>query len=207
MDNKDKNLSNEPLQPKKMDIFDHEKHLVIDDDHDGIIELDNKMPTWWTYMFILCVIFGYAYIAHYHYFGTGDLSVAEYEKDEAAAQVEIAAVRAKLYATITPETVQPVQEPARLENGKALFESKCAACHGKQGQGGVGANLTDNTWLYGCKMGDVFKLITEGSPDKKKGMVPWKSQLNPIQIQDIASYILTLAPAAGKAAEGAVCSK
>lgn len=207
MDNKDKNLSNAPLQPKKMDIFDHEKHLVIDDDHDGIIELDNKMPTWWTYMFILCVIFGYAYIAHYHYFGTGDLSVAEYEKDEAAAQVEIAAVRAKLYATITPETVQPVQEPARLENGKALFELKCSPCHGKQGQGGVGANLTDNTWLYGCKMGDVFKLITEGSPDKKKGMVPWKSQLNPIQIQDIASYILTLPPTAGKAAEGIVCSK
>jgi cytochrome c oxidase cbb3-type subunit 3 len=207
MDNKDKNLSNDPLQPKKMDIFDHEKHLVIDDDHDGIIELDNKMPTWWTYMFILCVIFGYGYMAHYHYFGTGDLSTAEYEKDEAAAQIQIAAVRSKLYATITPETVQPVQEPQRLENGKALFESKCAACHGKQGQGGVGANLTDNTWLYGCKMGDVFKLITEGSPDKKKGMVPWKSQLNPIQIQDITSYILTLAPAAGKAAEGTVCSK
>jgi cytochrome c oxidase cbb3-type subunit III len=201
--NPDNNLNSS----RKVDIFEDEKKLVLDDEHDGILELDNKMPTWWTYMFIICVIFGYVYIAHYHYFGTGKLSIAEYEADETVALAEIAIVRQKLYATITPETVTAVQEPQRLANGKKLFGEKCASCHGANGEGGVGANLSDNTWLYGCKIGDVYKLITEGSPNKTKGMVPWKSQLNPVQIQDIASYILTLPPATGKAAEGMACAK
>lgn len=208
--NNDKNQINpkhNPESPRKMDIFEDEKKLVLDDEHDGILELDNKMPTWWTYMFIICVIFGYVYMGHYHYFGTGALSVGEYEADETVALAEIAIVRQKLYASITPETVTAVTEPARLENGKKLFANNCASCHGANGEGGVGANLTDETWLFGCKVGEVYKLITEGSPNKSKGMVPWGAKLNPIQIQDIASYILTLPKATGKAAEGAVCSK
>lgn len=204
----DKNKNAGRANPeRKMDIFDEEKHLVLDEEHDGIVELDNKMPTWWTWMFVVCVIFGYVYMAHYHYFGTGQLSVAEYETEDAIGRKQAAEVRAKLYASITPESVTAITDPTRLANGEKLFKEKCVACHGAQGQGAVGPNLTDNTWLYGCKIGDVFKLITEGSPDKKKGMQAWGAQLNPVQIQDIASYILTLPPAAGKAAEGAVCSK
>lgn len=201
---KDKKQANEERQ---MDIFKGEEHLVLHDEHDGILELDNKMPTWWTWMFVVCVIFGYVYIAHYHIFGTGKLSIAEYEEDDIVAAKAVAEVRKKLYASITPETVQLINDPKRLENGKLLFEQKCATCHGKKGEGGVGANLTDDTWLYGCKIGDVFKLVTEGSPDKKKGMIAWKDQLNPIQIQDIASYILTMPAAEGKAKEGTVCAK
>ncbi len=192
-----------PQTEKSSDIFDNERHIVMEEDHDGIRELDNPMPTWWTWFFVICVIFGYAYIFHYHTFGTGKLSIAEYEADMAQANAEVAAVREKLYASITPETVTAVTDPAKIASGKELFDKKCASCHGKLGEGGVGPNLTDNQWLHGCGIKNVFVTITEGVP--AKGMISWKDQLNPIQIQEIASYILTLQPATGKAPEGEVC--
>jgi len=77
-----------------------------------------------------------------------------------------------------------------IDKGKSVFIDMCAACHGKAGQGGVGPNLTDDYWLHGGSIKDVFKSIKFGWPDK--GMKSWQADLSPVQIHEIASFIKTL---------------
>jgi cytochrome c oxidase cbb3-type subunit 3 len=90
-----------------------------------------------------------------------------------------------------------------LNEGKATFEKLCSACHRADAGGQVGPNLTDEYWIHGGGIHNVFKTITYGVPDK--GMLSWKSQLTPKQIQQVASYILSLKgsnPAGGKEPQG-----
>jgi cytochrome c oxidase cbb3-type subunit III len=169
---------------------DQEETILISGEHDGIQELDNALPPWWTYFFALCVIWGCGYIFYYHTLGMGDLQTAEYNKEIAAAQLKKNELLATKYAKINENTVVALTEPEDLNKGNAIFMKNCVSCHGKEGQGGVGPNLTDNTWIHGCDIKDVFKIITYGVP--QKGMISWSAQLNPIQIQEVASYILTL---------------
>jgi cytochrome c oxidase cbb3-type subunit 3 len=183
-----------------------EHEILIDEEHDGIQELDNRLPPWWTWFFVICVVFGYAYIFHYHTFGTGELSAAEFESEMKIADAQVAAVREKLYAGINETTVKALSDEKALANGKKVYLEKCSSCHGQAGEGGVGPNLTDQNWLHGCAIGDVFKTISDGVP--VKGMISWKAQLNPMQIQEVASFVLTFKgtnPANGKAPEGEVC--
>ena len=91
-----------------------------------------------------------------------------------------------------------------LENGKVTWDANCAACHKVDGGGLIGPNLTDEFWIHGGDIKDLFRTIKYGVPEK--GMISWKTQLNPTQMQEVASYILVkLAgtnPPDAKAAEG-----
>lgn len=185
-----------------------EEKILIEGAHDGIQELDNVLPPWWTYFFVGCVIFGVGYILYYHTFGMGALQTEEYEKEVAIAEAKREALLATKYAKINENTVEPLTDAAALASGEKLFQKKCASCHGKAGEGGVGPNLTDDAWLHGCDVKDIFKTITYGVP--RKGMISWKDQLNPLQIHELSSYILTLKgsnPANAKEAQGEVCAK
>ena len=82
-----------------------------------------------------------------------------------------------------------------LANGKAKFETLCVACHAATGGStqnplGVGPNLTDEYWIHGGGINNIFKTIKYGVP--AKGMISWEAQLSPVQIQEVASYIISL---------------
>ncbi|MCX7729434.1 MAG: cytochrome c, partial [Bacteroidia bacterium] len=81
-------------------------------------------------------------------------------------------------------------DPAEINQGKEIFITNCITCHGKEAQGGAGPNLTDEYWLHGGGIKNIFKVIKYGVP--AKGMIAWETQLSPKQIQQVASYILTL---------------
>jgi cytochrome c oxidase cbb3-type subunit 3 len=185
-----------------------EDKILLEGSHDGIQELDNPLPPWWTYFFAGCVLFGIGYILYYHTFGIGSLQTVEYEKEVAIAQAKKEELLATKYAKINENTVVALADATELSTGKELYLGKCASCHLKDGGGNVGPNLTDENWLHGCDMKSVFKTITYGVP--AKGMISWQTQLNPLQIQQIASYILTLkgtTPAKAKAPQGEICAK
>ncbi|MDP4151438.1 MAG: c-type cytochrome, partial [Bacteroidota bacterium] len=74
--------------------------------------------------------------------------------------------------------------------GEQFYLANCATCHGKNGEGGVGPNLTDAYWLHGGSINDVFKTIKYGWPEK--GMKSWKDDFSPSQIAQIASYVKSL---------------
>lgn len=86
------------------------------------------------------------------------------------------------YVAVTDET--------RLVNGEEAFQKNCMQCHGKFGEGGVGPNLTDNYWLHPSDMTGVVKSIKYGYPSK--GMIAWRGILQPEEIIDVASFVLTL---------------
>ncbi|WKN31588.1 cbb3-type cytochrome c oxidase N-terminal domain-containing protein [Porifericola rhodea] len=169
---------------------DREEEIMTDHAYDGIVELDNNLPPWWKAMFYLTIVFGLAYLLHFHVFDTGDLQNEEYEKQMAMAKAEVDAYLATSANNIDESNVTFVEDEGRIANGQTLFVQKCAPCHGQAGEGGVGPNLADSYWIHGGSVNDIFKTIKYGVP--AKGMIPWNSQLSPSEMQDISSFIITL---------------
>jgi len=183
-----------------------EAEIMLDHDYDGIKELDSKIPPWFSWLFILTILFGVYYMLNYHVFASGKVSQEEYEQEmKAAAEKKEALIKSG--ALVNEETVTKLTDPADLKAGKQIFETNCIACHAADGGGIVGPNLTDKYWIHGGGIKNVFKTIKNGVPDK--GMISWQSQLNAKQIQDVASYVLSLQgtkPANPKAPQGEVWS-
>lgn len=179
-----------------------EEEILLDHDYDGIRELDNNLPPWWKYGFYLTIVVAVIYLINFHVLGTGDLQTTEYQKEMAAAKLQIEEFM-KTSANNVDESTVKMLDGADLEAGKEVFMANCVACHGKLGEGGVGPNLTDAYWLHSGGIADVFKSIKYGWTDK--GMKSWKEDLSPLQIAQVTSYIKTLAgtnPPNAKAAQG-----
>lgn len=180
-----------------------EKDLLIAHDYDGIQELDNPIPAWFMYLFYGSIIFGIGYFLNYHVFKTAPLQYAEYRNEMAQAAIEKKAFLSKAANRVDENTVKLVHDPAVIASGAAIFKSTCAPCHGDHAQGNVGPNLTDDYWLHGGKINDLFKTIKYGV--LAKGMPTWEKQLSPKQISDVANYIKSLQgsnPAGAKEPQG-----
>ncbi|MEQ8473237.1 MAG: cbb3-type cytochrome c oxidase N-terminal domain-containing protein [Marinoscillum sp.] len=170
--------------------IEEEATVMTDHSYDGIRELDNRLPPWWLYGFYLTIIFGIVYILHYHVFDTGKLQEEEYVTEMAEAKEAVQAYLASMDNLIDESSVSFTEDELDLATGQEIFISKCAACHGQQGEGGVGPNLTDKYWLHGGDIQSIFKTIKYGVPSK--GMISWQSQLSPKEMQQVSSFIYTL---------------
>jgi cytochrome c oxidase cbb3-type subunit 3 len=181
-----------------------EKDILLDHDYDGIHELDNNLPPWWVAFFYITIVFAVVYIFRMHINNDMQTMAEEYTAEVTQAQEALNKFKSSNTNFIDETNVTLLTDAGSIETGKKLFNSSCAACHGNEGQGIVGPNLTDNYWLHGGDLKSVFKTIKYGVPDK--GMIAWKSQLKGPQMQKITSYILQelvgTTPANPKAAEG-----
>jgi len=187
----------------KTKSIDEEHELVMNHEYDGIKELDNDLPPWWTYLFYATIIFSVVYLAKYELFG-GDTQIDEYNKKMELARIQIEEYKKTAPDLLTADQVTVLTEPADIAAGQALFETNCVACHKADGGGSIGPNLTDEYWILGGSIKDIFNTIMEGGRDGK-GMIAWKQQIKPSDIQKISSYIITLQgtnPPDAKAPEG-----
>lgn len=167
-----------------------EADIDLGHSYDGIRELDNRLPPWWLYGFYITIVFGVIYLWRYHVSETAPLSGEEYAIAMKHAEEEKAAYLKKSANNVDENTVRLLSEPEALTSGKKLFDLNCAACHGLSGEGSVGPNLTDDYWLHGGSLSDVFKSVKYGWPEK--GMRSWKEDFSPSQISQITSYIKSL---------------
>ena len=184
--------------------IEEESSVKLDHDFDGIQELNNPLPPWWTAGFVITVIIAVFYIFYYSIQGK-DSQYTEYKREMAKAKAQVDAYK-KENNIVDANTVTLLTDKKALEEGKEIFLKNCAACHLADGGGMVGPNLTDNAWIYGCDIKDVFKVITNGT---SKGMPPWKA-LGADKVQKVASYVLSLQgtkPAKAKAPQGEPCNK
>ncbi len=182
-----------------------EGEIILDHNYDGIKELDNTLPPWWVYMFYLTIFFAVFYWTKYEILN-GDSTKVEYEKEVAQAKIDIAEWKKTAKDLVDASTVTLLTEVSDLEAGKEIYTTNCAVCHKADGGGGIGPNLTDDSWILGGGIKNSFTTISEGGRPGK-GMVSWKNDLKPIEIAQVASYILGFqgtTPAAPKAAEGDV---
>ena len=167
-----------------------EKDLVIEHAYDGIKELDNPVPAWFNGMFYASVVFAVVYLCVYHVFGWGMNQDQEYEHEMAIAEQARQEWLAQSSNNIDENNVTVDLSPETVAAGQAIFSQNCIACHGGQGEGGIGPNLTDEYWLHGGEVKDVFRTVKYGVLDK--GMVPWEQSLTPAQLAEVTNYIISL---------------
>lgn len=168
-----------------------EADLDLGHEYDGIRELNNRLPPWWLYGFYFTIIFGVVYLWRYHVSESAPLSAQEFEISMRRAEEQRQAYLKKSASNVDENTVTYLSDASALGAGKKAFDQNCSPCHGNVGEGNVvGPNLTDDYWLHGGSISDVFKSIKYGWPEK--GMRAWKDDLTPVQIAQIASYIKSL---------------
>ncbi|MBP6311264.1 MAG: c-type cytochrome [Flavobacteriales bacterium] len=190
---------------KQVEI-EQEKDIMLDHDYDGIRELDNVLPPWWLWLFYGCIAWGVFYLVAVHVIEIIPEQTEEYKEAMAQAEVDIAAYKATQTNTVDENTVVLSTDASIIGAGKANFTTFCMPCHGADGAGSetsVGPNLTDAYWIHGGGVKNIFKTIKYGVPEK--GMISWKSQLQPAEISALSSYIISLqgtGPATQKAPQG-----
>lgn len=187
----------------KAKAIEEEQEIVLDHNYDGIKELDNSLPPWWVYMFYATILFAVIYLVRFEVLD-GDNQIVEYEKAVAEARMEVNKYKSTATDIITAENVTLLTEAKDLKRGKAVFNLNCASCHLADGGGSIGPNLTDEYWILGGGIKNVFKTISEGGRDGK-GMIAWNKTLKTEDIAKVSSYVLSLqgtTPAKGKAPEG-----
>ncbi|NCO62879.1 MAG: c-type cytochrome [Flavobacteriales bacterium] len=185
--------------------IEEEHELILDHNYDGIKELDNSLPPWWIYSFYASIIFAAVYLVNFHILGNNS-QFDEYAEEYKQAEISIAEYKKNAKDLVDINTVTLLTDVADLNSGKAIFMQNCVPCHMTDGGGGIGPNLTDNHWILGGGIKNVFNTITEGGRDGK-GMISWKQNFKPSEIAQVASYVLSLqgtTPANPKAPEGDV---
>jgi cytochrome c oxidase cbb3-type subunit 3 len=169
--------------------LEREADILLDHNYDGIQELDNSLPPWWKYGFYLTILSGCIYLYYYHGGGNGPSSGDEYAMEVQKGEADKAAYLAKTSGNIDENNVK-MEDAAGIAAGKEIFIKTCAPCHVADGGGLVGPNLTDDYWIHGGALKDVFHTITFGYIDK--GMKSWKDDFSPKQIQCLASFVKSL---------------
>lgn len=183
-----------------------EKDVIRPFEVDGIKEYDNPMPRWWLTLFYGCIVFAVIYMIVVHGFGLFTLSgelIAD--REHAAKKVQMAQTSSdsEQEQSIDDQIEAGLQDAQVKAQGKEVYDSTCSPCHGAQGQGVVGPNLTDKFWLHGGEPEQILNSIAAGIPEK--GMPAWSSVLGPKKVMQLAVYVVSLKNTNvpnGKAPEG-----
>lgn len=164
-----------------------EKDILLDHDYDGIKELDNQLPTWWKYLFWIPIITAPMYL--YYYSGATPISIKEYKAEMEIARVQ-KATNKKGQKGLDEENLTALTDGTSLASGKDVYAANCASCHAAEAQGIVGPNLTDEFWLHGGSVPDVYKIVKEGVAGT--AMLAWKEKISARQMHQVVSYVMSL---------------
>ncbi len=159
---------------------------------DGIKEYDNPMPGWLMAIWWGSLIFSAAYLMFYALsFGEGSMD-AEYRAQTTQATTDVQAYfdANPLVPPRPADLLSGAKNQAVLDLGASRFERTCAPCHGPNAQGLIGPNLTDDRWIHGGTVEQVFQSVAKGWP--AKGMPPWGRAIRPDELAALVSYIRSL---------------
>lgn len=159
---------------------------------DGIKEYDNPMPGWLMAIWWGSLIFSAAYLIFYALsFGEGTME-AEYraQTQQAVASVDAYFAANPLVPPSPAELLAGAADSAVVEAGRARFTRTCASCHGERAQGLIGPNLTDDRWIHGGSVEQIFQSVAKGWP--AKGMPPWGRAMKPEELAALVSYVRSI---------------
>lgn len=156
-------------------------------------ELNNPMPKWWMWLFIITSVFGFAYLAAYPGLGSfagklGWTQLGAYENEMAKARADLEPLYAK-FASMSTEDM--AKDPQAMAIGERLFMNNCAQCHGSDARGGKSfPNLTDGDWLHGGTPDKIRETITAG----RIGIMPPMAAAvgTPDDVRNLSHYVLSL---------------
>ncbi len=183
--------------------------LLTDHNYDGITELDNNLPRWWVWLFVITCVWSLGYMIYYHVMEGPD-QIEEYRREMAAAGKPVDDRPALADAAAPPPAPvgyvfpdDPSDDEELLARGKDIYIRNCLVCHTPDGGGSIGPNLCDDYYIHGPTYADSIHVIIKGVP--AKGMIPWEGVLKNEEIHAVASYIWTFrgtTPANPKPPEG-----
>ncbi|MCK9481978.1 MAG: c-type cytochrome [Bacteroidia bacterium] len=185
--------------------LDSESEAAIDlgHDYDGIRELDNPTPPWWKWGFRISMVFAVVYMWVYFVGKNAPLQLEELAIANAHAEQAKAEYLAKSGNQVDENNIQAITDAGEIAKGKEIFEKNCSACHLNDGGGLIGPNLTDDYWMHGNTLNDIFKTIKYGVPGT--GMVAWQANFSDKQIVQITNFVKSLhgtTPQSAKEPEG-----
>lgn len=169
-----------------------DNRIIAGHNYDGIKEYDNPMPGWWVWTFVATVVFSVWYWVGIEYFGW----INTYEDDLAESLAELQMIREAHAAEHPAFEIDEaglavfLEDADGLARGAATYTTYCAACHGAQGQGAIGPNLTDGYYIHGGSLTDMFDVITVGIADR--GMPGWEGPLSVQQRAELTAYLRSI---------------
>lgn len=160
---------------------------------EDLTEMNNPMPRWWMWLFVLTIIFSFAYLAIYPGLGkfAGKMGWSQY----GAYDAEMAQAKAELeplYVRFTSMTTEQVaQDPQAMAIGERLFMNNCAQCHGSDARGSKSfPNLTDGDWLHGGTPEKIRETLEKG---RIGNMPPMAAAVgSPEDVRNLSHYVLSL---------------
>lgn len=175
---------------KVMATSDNTTGHVWDED---LVEMNNPLPRWWVWMFVITIVFGLAYLTAYPGLGTfagklGWTQLGEYQAEMDKAKAELAPLYAR-FADMKPEDM--ARDPQAHAIGERLFMNNCAQCHGSDARGSKGfPNLADADWLHGGAPEKIRETIVQG----RTGVMPPMAAAvgTPEDVRNLSHYVLSL---------------
>jgi cytochrome c oxidase cbb3-type subunit 3 len=160
---------------------------------ENLREMNNPLPRWWVWMFVITIVFSLFYFAAYPAIGTyagklGWTQVKQYEQEMEAANKTIAPLYAK-FAAMPVEALATNPEAQAI--GERMFMNNCAQCHGSDAHGSRGfPNLTDKDWIHGGSPEKIAETLTNG----RVGMMPPMAAAvgSADDVKNVANYVLSL---------------
>lgn len=174
---------------------------LLDHEYDGISEYDNPTPGWWHLLFLGSVAFSVFYAMFWH----GSPLAWTPQEALVADQQRYYGQLFKELGDLNPDEptlIKLMEDEKWMAFGGALFAVNCAQCHGSEGTGINGPNLTDRSWINVKALPDLYKIITEGV--STKGMPAWNVRLGQNERVLVASYVARMSrnPKPGREPEG-----
>jgi len=161
-------------------------------EYDGIQELDNPLPAWWFYMFVITIVWAIGYLILYPGMGNfpgvlGWTQIGQHDREVAASDAKYRDMRDR-YMALSIEEI--ATDPAVRKMGMRMFGNNCAQCHGADAKGSYGfPNLTDGDWLYGGSPDEIKASITNG----RQGTMPaWGDIIGDQGVTDVTAYVLSV---------------
>lgn len=152
---------------------------------DGIQEYDKRLPNWWLFTLYATIAFAIVYwmaTQHFRHLDDG--------KRVTQTVQELRATKLAAAGTYDDATLWSMSRTdSVIAAGEATYKTTCVSCHGDKLQGGIGANLADDTWIHGGKPTEVLKTATEGVA--AKGMPTWGPVLGPKKTAEVVAFILS----------------
>ncbi|MEA3394830.1 MAG: cytochrome-c oxidase, cbb3-type subunit III [Pseudomonadota bacterium] len=156
-------------------------------------EMNNPLPRWWVWLFVITIVFSAVYLAMYPGLGTsagklGWTSLGQHKAEMEKGEKDVAPLYAK-FAGMTPEDMS--KDPQAMGIGERVFMNNCAQCHGSDARGSKGfPNLTDGDWLHGGTPDKIKETITKG---RIGNMPPMAAAVGtPDDVKNVAHYVLSL---------------
>lgn len=157
--------------------------------YDGIQEYDNPTPMWWDLLFVATVIFAPFYVIYFHAPREGRTIADQYQAN-LAANMRLQFGEIGNLTADEPTILKYMEEDDWLKVGASTFMTNCISCHGREGEGISGPNLTDDYFLHVKEVTDIAKVVNAGA---KNGAMPaWANRLHPNEVVLVSAYVASL---------------